>query len=83
MEMFFQYLNTIHNRFIMGVTSLLNKRNSNIHSAKAKGGLLVNIIWKRVRSRLPVDYKPDLIVLSLLGKEWIGCNFVSPIMVEL
>lgn len=43
----------------------------------------MNIIYTRVRSSLPGDYKPDLIILSLLGKEWIGCNFISQIVVEL
>lgn len=63
----------IHHRFIIEVISLMNRWSSNKDSVKAKRGLnLMNIIYVSVRNSLPVGYKSDLIILNLLGKEWIG-----------
>lgn len=46
---------------------------SDIHNDKAKNGLnVMNIIYIRVINSFPVDYKTDLIILNLWGKEWIG-----------
>ena len=59
---------------IIDISHIIDEQwGSDIHSDKAERGFnLMNIIYMSVRNSLPVDYKSDLIILNLLGKEWCG-----------